>query len=120
MRQISASGRLSEIPSSLPCVGVSIEMNAKPMTIPDPVIEFRGVTYRVPPANGHALVCDISFAVHPGETLVLLGRSGSGKTTVLRLINRFLLPSAGHVLVERPPTSASHPILLRHGIRSVI
>jgi osmoprotectant transport system ATP-binding protein len=95
-------------------------MNAKPMAIPDPIIEFRGVTYRVPLANGHALVSDISFAVHPGETLVLLGRSGGGKTTILRLINRMLLPSAGQVLVEGRPTSDWDPICLRRGIGYVI
>jgi osmoprotectant transport system ATP-binding protein len=90
------------------------------MTIPDPVIEFRGVTYRVPLVNGHTLVSDISFAVRPGETLVLLGRSGGGKTTLLKLINRMLLPSAGQVLVEGRPTSGWDPIRLRRGIGYVI
>jgi osmoprotectant transport system ATP-binding protein len=120
MRQNSASGRPSEIPSSLPCVRLSIETNAKPMTISDPVIEFRGVTYRVPLMNRHALVSDISFAVRAGETLVLLGRSGSGKTTLLKLVNRLLLPTAGQVLVDGRPTSASDPIRLRRGIGYVI
>jgi len=95
-------------------------MNAKPMALPNSVIEFRGVTYRVPPANGHALVSDISFAVHAGETLVLLGRSGSGKTTILKLTNRLLLPSAGHVLVSDRSTSDWDPIRLRRGIGYVI
>jgi osmoprotectant transport system ATP-binding protein len=90
------------------------------MTSPDPVIEFRGVTYRVPLANGRALVSGISFAVHAGETLVLLGRSGSGKTTLLKLINRLLLPSAGQVLVNDRPTSAWDLIRLRRGIGYVI
>jgi osmoprotectant transport system ATP-binding protein len=120
MRQNSASGRPSKIPSSLPCVGLSIETNAKPMTIPGPAIEFRGVTYRVPLMNRHALVSDISFAVHAGETLVLLGRSGSGKTTLLKLINRLLLPSAGNLLVNGRPTSAWDTIRLRRGIGYVI
>jgi osmoprotectant transport system ATP-binding protein len=120
MRQISASGRLTEIPSSLPYPGLSIETNAKPMTSPDPLIEFRGVTYRVPLMNRRALVSNISFAVRPAETLVLLGRSGSGKTTLLRLVNRLLLPSAGEVLVEGRPTSAWDPIRLRRGIGYVI
>jgi osmoprotectant transport system ATP-binding protein len=95
-------------------------MNAKPMALRNSVIEFRGVTYRVPLANGHALVSDISFAVHPGETLVLLGRSGSGKTTVLKLTNRLLLPSAGQVLVGDRSTSDWDPIRLRRGIGYVI
>ena len=120
MRQNSASGRLSKIPSSLPFLGLSIEMNAKPTALPDSVVELRGVSYRLPQINRHALVSDISFAVHPGETLVLLGRSGSGKTTVLRLINRLLLPSAGQVLVNGRSTSEWDPIRLRRGIGYVI
>jgi len=120
MRQNSASWRLIKIPSSLPSKGLSIEMNAKPMALPNSVIEFRGVTYRVPLANGHALVSDISFAVHAGETLVLLGRSGSGKTTVLKLTNRLLLPSDGQVLVSDRSTSDWDPIRLRRGIGYVI
>jgi osmoprotectant transport system ATP-binding protein len=120
MRQISAWGRLSKIPSSLPCVRLSIETNAKPMTSPDPLIEFRDVTYRVPLMSRHALVSNISFAVRPAETLVLLGRSGSGKTTVLKLINRLLLPSAGQVLVSGRSTSDWDPIRLRRGIGYVI
>jgi osmoprotectant transport system ATP-binding protein len=120
MRQNSAHGMLSTIPSSLPCVKLSTETNAKPMTIPDPLIEFRGVTYRVPLMDRQALVSDISFAVHAGETLVLLGRSGSGKTTLLKLINRLFLPSAGQVLVNARSTSAWDPIRLRRGIGYVI
>jgi osmoprotectant transport system ATP-binding protein len=90
------------------------------MTMSDPVIEFRGVTYLVPLMNRHALVSDISFAVHAGETLVLLGRSGSGKTTLLKLVNRLLLPTVGEVLVGGRPTSASDPIRLRRVIGYVI
>jgi osmoprotectant transport system ATP-binding protein len=90
------------------------------MTIPDAAIKFCGVTYRVPLANGRALVSGVSFAVHPRETLVLLGRSGSGKTTVLKLINRLLLPSAGQVLVNGRSTSDWDPIRLRRGIGYVI
>jgi len=44
-------------------------------------------------------VRDVSFNVGGGETLVLLGRSGSGKTTTLKLINRLLEPTAGEVRV---------------------
>jgi len=95
-------------------------MNAKPMTIPNPAIEFHGVTYRLPLGDRHALVSDISFDVCAGETLVLLGRSGSGKTTLLKLVNRLLLPSAGQLLVNSRPTSAWDPIRLRRGIGYVI
>ena len=48
-----------------------------------------------------------------GETVVLLGESGCGKTTTLRLVNRLLTPSAGEVLVEEKATTDWDPIRLR-------
>ena len=55
-----------------------------------------------------------------GETLVLLGESGCGKTTTLRLVNRLLLPTSGAVLVEGISTAAWDPILLRRRTGYVI
>ena len=55
-----------------------------------------------------------------GETLVLLGRSGAGKTTALKLINRLLEPSAGKVCVEGRSTLDWDPIALRRRIGYVI
>lgn len=46
------------------------------------------------------VVNDISFEVAAGETLVLLGTSGCGKTTTLRMINRLLEPGSGHIYVN--------------------
>ena len=60
-------------------------------------LEVRGLKYALP-ADGRILVQNVSFTVGLGETLVLLGRSGSGKTTTLKLINRLLEPTAGEVL----------------------
>lgn len=51
---------------------------------------------------------------------MLLGRSGSGKTTTLRLVNALLLPSAGEVVVERTATTAWDPVRLRRSIGYVI
>jgi osmoprotectant transport system ATP-binding protein len=58
--------------------------------------------------------------VERGETLVLLGRSGSGKTTALRLINRMLQPSSGSILLEGKDTATFDPISLRRRIGYVI
>ena len=55
-----------------------------------------------------------------GETLVLLGRSGSGKTTALRLINRLLRPSSGSILIDGQDSSKVEAILLRRQIGYVI
>src|SRR5205809_7156194 len=74
-------------------------------------VEFAGADYRV--ADGRALVSNLSLAVDEGETLALIGRSGSGKTTALKLVNALLLPTAGEVRVDGRPTTAWDPIALR-------
>lgn len=78
------------------------------------VIEFRSASYRLSPDR--TLLTPLDLTVSRGETLVLLGRSGSGKTTTLKLINRLLEPTGGEVLVEGKPTTAWDPIRLRRGI----
>jgi osmoprotectant transport system ATP-binding protein len=80
-------------------------------------IEFDHVSFRL---NGRVLLQDLELTVRPGETLVLLGRSGSGKTTTLKLINRLLLPSAGEVRVNGRRTAEWDPIQLRRSIGYVI
>ncbi|MGO8787793.1 MAG: ATP-binding cassette domain-containing protein [Terriglobia bacterium] len=82
------------------------------------VIEFRNVSCRA--ANAHQLLSDLTLSVHRGETFVLLGRSGSGKTTTLKLINRLLEPSTGDIQVEGRSTLAWDPIRLRRSIGYVI
>lgn len=83
-----------------------------------PVIEFHSAGFRAP--DGHPILREWSLEVHAGETLVLLGRSGSGKTTALKLINRLLEPSEGEVRVEGRSTLAWDPIALRRRIGYVI
>ncbi|MGA7291211.1 MAG: ATP-binding cassette domain-containing protein [Terriglobales bacterium] len=84
---------------------------------PPPAIEFNHTSFRL---NGRALLQDLVLSVKQGETLVLLGRSGSGKTTTLKLINRLLLPSAGEVRVNGRTTAEWDPIRLRRRIGYVI
>ena len=80
-------------------------------------IRVEAVTHRIGEA---VLVEELSFSVRRGETLVLLGRSGSGKTTALRLINRLIEPSQGAVYVEGKATTEWDPIPLRRRIGYVI
>jgi osmoprotectant transport system ATP-binding protein len=84
---------------------------------PGHAIEFHDVSYC---AGEHTLLKDISFSVSPGETLVLLGRSGAGKTTALKLINRLLAPTYGTVIVNGRSTAEWDPIALRRSIGWVI
>lgn len=81
------------------------------------VIQFRGVCYRY---QQHQVLTNISLSIGQGEMLVLLGRSGSGKTTVLKSINHLLKPSQGDILVEDIPTTQWAPIQLRRRIGYVI
>jgi osmoprotectant transport system ATP-binding protein len=81
-------------------------------------LECHRVTYRL--ASGVALVSSLNIRVRSGETLVLLGRSGSGKTTTLKLINRLLEPTEGEIFIAGRPSSAWDPIELRRGIGYVI
>ena len=81
------------------------------------IVEFRNVRYAI---NGRPLVENICFSIEAGETVVLLGRSGSGKTTTLKLINRLLEPTSGGVFVEGKKTTDWDPIRLRRRIGYVI
>jgi osmoprotectant transport system ATP-binding protein len=82
------------------------------------VIEFREVAYSLP--NGQPLLRGLNLQVQRGETLILLGRSGSGKTTSLKLINRLLKPSGGEVRVDGADAAKSDVIRLRRSIGYVI
>src|SRR5215468_967489 len=82
-----------------------------------PLVEFREVTHDI---GGKTILSCVSFGVEAGETLVLLGRSGSGKTTALKMTNGMLLPTSGEVLVEGRATTAWDPIRLKRRIGYVI
>lgn len=81
---------------------------------PAAAIEFVNVTYRVD--GNRTLISDLNLFIRPGETLMLLGRSGSGKTTTLKLINRLLSQSEGTVLVDGRSTAEWDVIQLRRHI----
>ncbi len=81
------------------------------------MIEFRDVSYNV---NGIQVLSGLNLRVAHGEILVLLGRSGSGKTTTLKLVNRLVTPSSGQILVNGAPNDQVDVIRLRRGIGYVI
>lgn len=83
-------------------------------------IEIRGASWLANPDSSREILVDVSLAVPRGQTLVLLGRSGSGKTSLLKLINGMLWPSSGEVRVEGRATRDWDPIRLRRHIGYVI
>jgi len=74
------------------------------------VIVFERVHFR---RGDRTVLRDVTFSVHPGETVALVGRSGAGKSTVLKLINRMLEPQEGRVLVEGRDTRVWDSTALR-------
>ena len=84
-----------------------------------PLVEFRNVSFSHP-GSASPVISDLTFSVQRGETLVLLGESGCGKTTTLKLVNRLLLPTSGQVTVEGKATSDWDAIALRRRTGYVI
>jgi osmoprotectant transport system ATP-binding protein len=62
----------------------------------------------------------VTLAVERGETLALVGRSGAGKSTILKAINRLLLPDSGEVIVRERPSARWDPYDLRRSIGYVL
>ena len=83
----------------------------------NPLVQFKNVSVSL---SNNPIISDLNLNVARGETLVLLGESGCGKTTTLKLVNRLLQPSSGKVVVEGKATTAWDPIALRRHIGYVI
>lgn len=83
-----------------------------PIDDTDPAVWLRDVSFGVTP-DAPPIVSGLNLQIRRGETLVLLGQSGCGKTTTLRLVNRLLLPTTGEVIVEGTGTTEWDPIRLR-------
>lgn len=81
------------------------------------MIEARGLTKRY---KGVAAVEAISFQVAEGETLGLIGTSGCGKTTTLKMLNRLIEPTAGYISLAGQDIRQQSPEKLRQGIGYVI
>jgi len=81
------------------------------------LVQFQDVTYSLPNTT---IISNLNLTVERGETLVLLGESGCGKTTTLKLVNRLLTPTSGEVMVEGKSTTRWDPIELRRRIGYVI
>ena len=61
-------------------------------------VEFRDLSFEYDP--GRRVLNDLSFTAAPGETVALVGHTGSGKTTIVNLIAKFYLPTSGEILID--------------------
>lgn len=87
------------------------------MTDQETTIRFSNVGYAV----GETVILDrLDLEIYRGEILILLGESGCGKTTTLKMINRLIEPTSGEVLVDGRSTRDWDPIELRRHIGYVL
>jgi osmoprotectant transport system ATP-binding protein len=93
-------------------------MSAARAQMPENTIEFIDAGFNLP--GGRPLLSGLSLTIRNGETMMLVGRSGSGKTTTLKLINGLLKPTSGTVTVEGLPVKSWDLIKLRRHIGYVI
>ena len=82
------------------------------------MIEFRAVSKVFP--DGTRAVDDFSLVIPSRKTTVFVGSSGCGKTTLLRMINRMVEPSAGEVEIDGESVLSRNPVQLRRGIGYVM
>ncbi|MBM6850684.1 ATP-binding cassette domain-containing protein [Oscillibacter valericigenes] len=79
----------------------------------EPIIRFEGVSKSY---GGQPALKNFSLDVLPGELLTIIGRSGCGKTTALKLVNSLITPDAGRVLVQGEDVAKTDPVALRRRI----
>ena len=87
--------------------------------IPGVDIEFARVTKRFP-GQAHPAVSDLSLKVEAGQICCLVGPSGGGKTTAMKLVNRLIEPTEGDILIGGRSVRDSDPVELRRAIGYVI
>jgi len=93
-----AAGRIAEVLET----DTSIKDPEKPCSFPQPFvpkIEFRHVSFRYPGAEEYVLR-DINFTIQPGETVGIIGTTGSGKSTLISLLLRFYDVTEGEILIS--------------------
>jgi len=80
-------------------------------------IEFENVSYEV---NGRTILDDVNLRADSGESVVLLGASGAGKSTALRMVNGLIQPTSGRVVVNGAATTGQDPVRLKRSCGYVI
>jgi ATP-binding cassette subfamily B protein len=88
-------------------------VNAQPLDEVEGRVQFENVTFGYDPAR--PVLHDIDFDVAPGQTVALVGHTGSGKTSIINLVSKFYLPQQGRILIDgRDLATISSDDLHRH------
>lgn len=83
----------------------------------EPIIRFEQISKSF---GDQAVLRDFTLDVFPGEFLTIIGRSGCGKTTALKLVNGLVRPDSGRILVQGKDVAGADPVALRRRIGYVI
>ncbi len=96
-RAAASAKRIVEVLESDPAI---VGGNFTEETDTKGAIEFRNVSFRYPSAAGRPVLHDINFDVKPGETVAIIGATGSGKSSLVNLIPRFYDADEGEILID--------------------
>ena len=118
-RALASLSRIREI------LDTEVDLNDEHCKEPDKIVssgrvEFRDVSFRYYKENKEAVLSHISFAVKSGQTLGIIGSTGSGKTTLVQMIPRLYDVDEGEVLVDGVNVKASTLETLREGVGMVL
>jgi len=117
LRAAGAAERLVEILNETPIISAS--EGAITLEKATGEISFDSVSFTYPTRQDAPALTDVSFQVHPGETVALVGPSGAGKTTVFQLLLRFYDIQSGVISVDDNPIRDLNPQSLRQQIAVV-
>jgi ATP-binding cassette, subfamily B, multidrug efflux pump len=109
-RGAASMGRLNRILETQPAVAAPPDPVALPTVRGE--IEFRNVSFRYPGSERDVL-SGVSFRAHPGQTVAVVGPTGSGKSTLVSLIPRIHDPTSGEILLDGTPLTHLDPAELR-------
>jgi ATP-binding cassette subfamily B protein len=115
-RAAASMGRLSEIFQTPPAIPVPA--NPAPTAGLRGEIEFRGVSFRYP-GTERLVLEDVSFHVRPGQTVAVVGPTGSGKSTLVSLLPRVHDATGGEILLDGVPLTRFDPADLRRAVGMV-
>lgn len=105
-RGAASMARLTDILDRVPAVSAPHSTVTLPAATAGRSVEFRNVSFHYPPppdASPRWVLRDVSFRIEAGETLAVVGATGSGKSALLELLARVYDPQRGDILVDRVP-----------------
>ena len=98
-RALASARRISEVLDTVPDISDE-DAKCTDATVKDGRVEFKNVSFSYNTQSGNDVLTDISFEISPGETVGILGATGSGKTSLVSLIPRLYDVKSGSVLVD--------------------